>query len=264
MKFWETLFDTTDHVNVCSDSVKEISSYSIETARQLSPPPKWVCVNPLIPGRTRATKNLKCARNFVVEFDNMDVADQMPYIKRIGLPFSTAVFSGNKSIHFVISLDTDLSVSEYRDIAKMLKHCLPECDAACLEPARLTRCPNKEAGQVQLAHSGKVTLDELREWLDSRFKASGKTRVQPTVRTGSLTMRAARYLSGLSKPEVAHDDSLHAAKNLFELGFEFDRVVDLMVKARRISMAHEPIETSKEKTERIVEWVYDEWESTKV
>src|SRR4051812_43576848 len=81
----------------------------------------WICVNPLhlerdndpeasiLPwarndrGR-RADCNVSAFRNILVEMDSVPLAEQWTVIRDCGMPFTTSVYSGGKSIHFVISL----------------------------------------------------------------------------------------------------------------------------------------------------------------
>lgn len=78
---------------------------------------EFICCNPILSGEHRAAKSIASLRNFVFESDSMSLEDQKTFIKYAmkfhGLPVSTAIFSGNKSIHFTISLENPVEEGVY-------------------------------------------------------------------------------------------------------------------------------------------------------
>src|ERR1700678_1605238 len=76
-------------------------------------------INPMDPTKTRADSSVLKYRNILVEMDHMPLEQQDQYIVEIGMPYSTAVFSGSKSIHYIISLETELQDEQiYRSMVK--------------------------------------------------------------------------------------------------------------------------------------------------
>jgi hypothetical protein len=123
----------------------------------------------------RADINVSTFRNFLVEMDEVPLKKQWPIIRDCGLPFSTSVFSGNKSIHFVISLaDPCVDKIEYDVIAQMIYRAVPaKIDYACKIPSHLTRNPEimrtdtkKEQRLLELRK--RVSKQEILNWTESR------------------------------------------------------------------------------------------------
>lgn len=118
----------------------------------------------------REDKNCTAFRNFLVELDDGTTTEQLNYIKKIGMPYSAAVFSGNKSLHFLISLDKDLpNEKAYRKISRWVLGVATLADQKTINPSRSIRIPGaeREPGKFQqlVEFRGKVTVAELRKWL---------------------------------------------------------------------------------------------------
>lgn len=90
----------------------------------------------------RADCNVICFRNFLIELDNMPLAEQVPYVTS-RVPVSAITFSGKKSYHFIISLMTPLkNLQEYQQFAAGLHRLLTAADKSTKNPSRLSRLPN--------------------------------------------------------------------------------------------------------------------------
>jgi hypothetical protein len=88
--------------------------------------------------------DLSCTafRNFLVEMDTGSIDDQLAYIKKLGMPYSAAIFSGNKSVHFLLSLDKDLpSENVYRALAEWILNIVTLADQNTKNPSRSIRVP---------------------------------------------------------------------------------------------------------------------------
>ncbi len=90
---------------------------------------------------TRTDANVVKHRTFLIEFDTMPVDDQLMYMEDLGVPYSAVVFSGNKSYHFFVALESPVSASEYTQIARRLHLACPGADASTKNPSRLARLP---------------------------------------------------------------------------------------------------------------------------
>jgi hypothetical protein len=115
-------------------------------------------------------------RNFLVEIDTGTVESQIEYIKKLGVPYSAIVFSGNKSAHVLISLDIDLpSEKVYRKLSEWLLRAIPLSDQQTKNPSRSIRVPGaiRENGNAQtlLEYNGKVSLVALKSFLDAHPSA---------------------------------------------------------------------------------------------
>lgn len=113
--------------------------------------PEWVTVNPVRTWRSR--ENVTAFRNLVVEHDVGTLDQQLDYMLASGFPITTAVFSGNKSIHFVCALSEPLAdINEHYEVRRWLDIIFKSGDKAVKDPARFTRAPdalNSKTGAKQ-------------------------------------------------------------------------------------------------------------------
>ena len=124
----------------------------------------------------RADHNVSAYRNILIEMDKMPLVEQIDYMKSIELPFSTQVFSGNKSYHFIISLKTPLeSRKEYNRLVARVYRAVGDdkVDQACKNPSRFTRVPlhlRSDTGNRQelVAVNGRIDNGQIESWLLSR------------------------------------------------------------------------------------------------
>lgn len=129
-------------------------------------------INP-IKGVKRSDENVTAFRSFLIEMDGMGLPQQLEYIKQSGLPYSACIFSGNKSLHFAVTLDQDLpNIEYYRFLAKWILASLPKADQATKNPSRAIRFPgvNRPGGKKQVAIEigERINLAKLRHYL-SKF-----------------------------------------------------------------------------------------------
>ena len=174
--FYRVLFDEDEHT--CFGTTPyDNRSYPIIDGIN-SDLSKFFTINPLVKGRTRKGANVKKHRNLMFEIDNIPVPEQAELIKASGLPFSTATFSGSKSIHWIISLVEPLEDRvEYTAIWKAINAALLknkiEVDSATKDPARFSRCPGviRDNGKEQklLKVNTRIELEVIITWLQSHL-----------------------------------------------------------------------------------------------
>ena len=123
----------------------------------------------------KTSENVFILRNFLIEFDQLPLEEQIPFMKKIGLPYSACVYSGGKSYHFIISLKEPLyhhagelksnGLLQYKDIFYRIHFlCEEKNDRACSDPARFTRFPNalrSNTAQQIIEISDRVDNSEL-------------------------------------------------------------------------------------------------------
>jgi hypothetical protein len=129
-----------------------------------------VALNPI--NGFREDLNCTAFRNFLIEMDYGPLREQLAYAKKIGLPYSAVVFSGNKSLHFLISLDQDLtSEAVWRTMAEWTLGIATAADQNTKNPSRQIRIPGayREPGKKQLIveNKGATNLQDFSAWLDS-------------------------------------------------------------------------------------------------
>jgi hypothetical protein len=136
-----------------------------------------VALSPVNGFRTDA--NAYAYRSFMVEMDQgtgtkEDLQAQANYINDHDLPFSACIFSGGKSLHYLITLDEDCaSEAEWRYTAEWILAALPMADQMTKNPTRSIRIPGafrkeKQKHQKLLKLNGRIPKDRLMAWL-ARF-----------------------------------------------------------------------------------------------
>lgn len=128
----------------------------------------------------RVDANCTSYRNFLVEMDTGDLAAQKHYVDTMGMPYSACVFSGGKSLHFLISLDQDVENEEaYRRLSRWTLSIMTMADQKTLNPSRSIRIPGAmRDGKQQklLVFNGPVKGKAFADWL------AGYPGAQPEVR----------------------------------------------------------------------------------
>ena len=126
-----------------------------------------VALNPIKGYRQDA--NCTALRSFLIELDTGSLAMQMKYVEDRQMPYSACVFSGNKSLHFLICLDQDLpDLKMYHHIIHWILGIMTAADEKCKNPSRSIRIPGAKRGdkkQALLKLNGQVKIADLYSWL---------------------------------------------------------------------------------------------------
>ena len=128
----------------------------------------------------RRDENCTAFRSFLVEMDTGPLDQQLAYIKALGMPYSAVIFSGNKSLHFLITLDTDLpSEKVYRMFSEWILNICTLADQMTKNPSRSIRIPGAirdgDRRQRLVEIRSKVRLMDLVVWLSKKPEAKPKT-----------------------------------------------------------------------------------------
>ena len=207
-------------------------------------PPAYFSINPLRPGSRRLDDNVVAYRNILVECDTGSLPEQMDYIRELAMPFTTLVFSGGKSLHFVISLATALpDRAAYKALVERVHAVVTRCDHKTKNPSRLARWPShfrEDKGKWQhlLLVKNRVDSAALDSWLTAhgalpRTVQARKRRVTP-VAVGRRLWPLGRTLVLLKEgaPEgVRNDETYVAAHDLFRCGYTLEEATDKLVTA---------------------------------
>lgn len=164
-----TLFESDEWCAIGEDKFDtRVSQVQSVIPRQL----QFVGLNPLKQGGKRCDENVSAFRNFLLELDFGSFEKQYSYIvEELSVPFSTCVFSGSKSLHFVIALESCLGSEErWRQMASLLLKLVPKADQANKNPSRFTRIGGgfrPDTAQVQkiVEERRRVNLEELEGWM---------------------------------------------------------------------------------------------------
>ncbi len=103
----------------------------------------YFSINPMHTKRCDA--NVTVFRNILVEFDKGTIEEQKAIIKQSEIPYTSVVFSGNKSLHVIISLKQPcLDDDEYRALVKRVYFKMGGAavvDTKVGNPSRFSRAP---------------------------------------------------------------------------------------------------------------------------
>lgn len=242
--YLKAIFDDGDLV--CpSDTAFDVETYAIEQVSDADAAFEFVCINPFKANTTRRDENVLTFRNILVEMDGISLTEQTELIEsKFSMPFTTKVFSGGKSFHYVISLEDPIKTLEhYRQVAQLLMDVLEVADKKCKNPSRFTRMAgaNREdkGGVLQelIQVRDRVQLKSLMEFItrnrtDTAKATAARTSVLEKVQVvspavlkegdkGRLSLRTKNYLKLGSTPGNRNNDLFFAAcdykNNLFTI-----------------------------------------------
>lgn len=119
----------------------------------------------------RNDENVYRHQAFLFEIDVGNAKSQLDYVNSLGLPFSAAIWSGNKSIHFLTVLEEPVDVKTYRILVQWALNIATLCDQNCKNPSRCVRIPGvirPDTGKEQklIEIRSKVSISNFLEWLN--------------------------------------------------------------------------------------------------
>lgn len=238
--FFDLLFNDDERVCVASGpkGIKEFFKWQIldTEAEQFS-------INPL--KGTRANDNVTAYRNFLFEFDKATKEAQIEGIRRAKIPYSAITWSGGKSYHVIVSLDTSLPDREMYNVYwnclfKVFEHNGIISDHT-RDPARLSRTPNttrKSNGNYQkLIRLGKRrTVEEIDDYLLAYDIKAERPKPRPRIQIDEVgnadnsykwkcVKKACENKMGSFRQGERHNFRLLAYKKCKQVGFDFDTAV---------------------------------------
>lgn len=186
-QFKQVVFDPEDEVCVGKDCYENgIAPVAEITAEhQLI---QFFSINALV--NSRANANVSKHRTFLVECDSVELNEQQAYIDSTGMPYSTKVFSGGKSYHYLIVLEDVISAIDYVKYSAWIHSIMSSADKATKDAARFSRWPgvvrtSTGMNQALLECKGRISNKVFLDWLG---KYAGKepvsdkwVRLDPTL-----------------------------------------------------------------------------------
>jgi hypothetical protein len=171
----------------------------------------------------REDLNCTAFRNFLIEMDTGSIDEQLAYVRKLGMPYSAAIFSGNKSAHLLLSLDMDLpSENVYRTFAEWILNIATLADQNTKNPSRSIRVPGafREPGkqQILLEYRGVIKTSDLVNWLKQHPQEKPEEKPKYTV---SKTLDFDRVKPWICKMLVDGVSSPNRNKKWFTVGVEF-------------------------------------------
>ena len=190
-QFYNILFDQEDWT-CFADDVRGVKTSPVHQIGKKEKHQFFV-VNPIKAKMTRADVNVAKYRNFLFEIDEdkegnpIDQTIQGTIIHKAGLPFSTCVYSGGKSLHWIVSLEDSFIedrleyVALWSAIAYVLNNTAKtlgydfEFDDKVKNPSRFSRAAgavrikedaNNQIQEIKSVRS-RVSSSDLIQWLES-------------------------------------------------------------------------------------------------
>lgn len=189
---------------------------------------QFLSINPM--HTSRADANVTTFRNILVEFDTLSFEDQRKMAETF--PHSTCVYSGGKSFHYIISLETPCSdKKQYDSIVRRIYKKLPEADQQAKNASRFTRLPDglRDNGVVQaIAYvTSRIPNALLEDWLGpeevrERFLPEVEVFTADRILPGS-TMNF--LLKGAEEGSRNSQVFKHACE-MIRAGYEVDDIID--------------------------------------
>lgn len=202
-------------------------------------PPGWALffsINPL--ADRRLDVNCTAYRNFLIELDNVPLEEQRRLIDALGLPWTTCVFSGGKSFHFVVALDQGVTPDEYRSFAESLHRAVAQADHSTKNPSRLSRLPWRTRPDTQLEQElvgvrRRIGRDEFAAWLKAKDVTPAHRR-RSTKKTAieAINQHTQRLLvMGLPEHGKRYHAIFQAAVNLCAARWPAEKTVSEILRA---------------------------------
>jgi hypothetical protein len=187
----------------------------------------------------RVDESCTAFRNFLVEIDTGDLKSQLDYIDNMGLPYSGVVFSGSKSLHFLISLDSDLPNEKvWRTLNEWILNSLPMADQQTKNPTRSIRIPGavREGKGLQrlVKMVGKVSLDDLKKYLsrfpDAKPKQYEKRKISDKLDISKITVPWVRkaLLYGLDSNKSRNQQWFSISCEFTLAGYELSDIIEVL------------------------------------
>lgn len=184
-QFMDALFEPNEQVCIAKYPYGT-SLISVGTAMLALQYGQYICINPL--KESRKDINVTAFRNILIEMDSIPLILQKEFIEKIGLPYTTQVYSGGKSYHFIISLREPFPTKAAYDIfVKRLYRAINAIqpntiDMSVKNASRFTRLPfviREGKGQLQelIEVRLRVPFQELEAWIIKHLPAEPERKI---------------------------------------------------------------------------------------
>ena len=198
---------------------------------------QFFSVNPL--DTDRRDLNVTAFRTFLIECDRMPQDEQLAYIRGLGMPWTTCVDSGGKSVHFTICLAQDLAdEASYRQFAARIHRAVEKADHTTKNPSRLSRLGGalRDNGKEQriLGIRGRVSHGMLENWLSTFPEAKHELKLAGPVAAGYgvLSQKTLDFVfSGLLSVEGRNNSLFMAACEFYRAGFTIQKAGGFLAQA---------------------------------
>lgn len=219
--FYKTLFDLGE--NTCF--AQTVYETEINNAMQGNyDDEQYFCINPL--NGPRKDANVYIFRNILLEFDKDSREKQLERLMQV--PYTTLVWSGGKSHHAIISLETPCATrAEYDALVRRIHARVPDADHSTKNPSRLSRTPFcvQRPEQRLLQVRSRISTLELENWLGPAL-VELKTEQQSRKSLG-ISAWTRYFLKYGSNPGQRNSDLFKAACDMLRHGYAQEEVQEL-------------------------------------
>jgi len=236
----------------------------------------WITLNPFKPYSTRSNDNVAAYRNFLIEFDEVPLEVQEKLIEESGIPYTSQVFSGNKSYHFAVSLEEPLQdLDLWKSLWRKIYTALPDMDSKSDRPCAFMRTcwglNYKTGTQQQLVKLGQRVPNKLfYEWASKYsereiktekdlFEATDSTSVANNVGMSAWTavFLETGKLMQVDQGQCSRHDSLrNVLLDLKKASFKLDDAVESVIRWESQYNQYQERQITREEIYRLAEWIY--------
>lgn len=223
--FYTTLFDT--HEETCwSKDPYGVSTAPVATYAQHADKNYFV-INPL--HDRRLDVNVSCYRNVLLEFDEVSLPEQLLILADV--PYSTLVYSGGKSYHAIISLETPCqSRAEYDALVRRIYDRVPKVDKQTKNPSRFSRAPGVKRGTVEqrlIEVTSRILPTVLEHWLGPDTVIQTLELYPTGPQLGRILKGSTHYFMAFGAPHGEWNKSLFlSALDMARAGHAESHIVD--------------------------------------
>ena len=221
-EFLEVLFDSDDYV--------AFGKNDMAASKAIYPIPEWYttnamkfCINPLGRNQRRNGENIgDNIYSFLFEMDKDENNQIIPAKEQIrmfvnsGIPYTTMVYSGSKSIHLIVRFTEPITQKWFRSWWEAMNRVLVSkglpIDPATMKIPQLSRVPNSmrdvdgdKVCQKLININKRIEQSEMLEWLE----ANGEEVLEPYV-------PPVREYNPDLNAEVSDEEKFKAAYNMFK------------------------------------------------
>ena len=229
-RLMKVLFDPGE--SICSTE----TVYGIELRFEPSPADLFYAINPL--HTLRRDEFVTTHRNILCEFDFGSIDEQYQMIKSSKIPYTALVYSGGKSIHMLISLETPLATKdEYKALVKRVYAKLPGADKANSNPSRLSRLPGRirpDTGNPQrLIELGHRVANDYLESVVGAPDPAEETVDMPEIHgyRNAISGQTLDLMMVGAEPGTRNRRSFAAACDLIRCGYTPDEILGMISRA---------------------------------
>jgi hypothetical protein len=194
-----------------------------------------IAINPI--SGFRRDDNVTSYRSFLLELDEGSLKEQYDYIEKLKLPNSACVFSGNKSLHYLITLEKPLiSKQIWQFYNNWILNVVSKADQQLKNPSRSIRFPmnrrlNNNHLQKLLYIKKRININDLIIWLNKFPNCKPIQKIIPTVKKKFTVQSIPNWVKEILEEGITVDRNktwFRVAAVLATRNFDYEEVVEIL------------------------------------